>query len=304
MSSTKKPESQAIQTAQNNAPAELKLSDAKLKEWLKNTGKAQNMSDGDVSLFLDICKASGLNPFKREIHASKYSKDGELSIVVGYEVYIDRANKSGLLNGWKIETSGKASDKTLKATLTINRKDWDEPFIWEAWYYENVGKKRDGSITKFWSTRPAFMIKKVCISQGFRLCFTDILGGMPYTREEMNTGEDAYIMEDQASGRDEPIQDAELVEEPKKADPAPEKKVEEKKEPKKDPDATEEQLKQLQALLEHPYFDGVNKDGDNRRDATSSRISEGLSKDQASKYIDQITKLTAQHDAENGDIPF
>jgi uncharacterized protein YyaL (SSP411 family) len=29
------------------------------------------------------------------------------------------------------------------------------------------------------------MIKKVAISQGFRLCFSDELGGMPYTKEEM-----------------------------------------------------------------------------------------------------------------------
>jgi hypothetical protein len=30
------------------------------------------------------------------------------------------------------------------------------------------------------------MIKKVAMAQGFRLCFSDELGGMPYTAEELN----------------------------------------------------------------------------------------------------------------------
>ena len=31
------------------------------------------------------------------------------------------------------------------------------------------------------------MIKKVAIAQGFRLCFSDELGGMPYTADEINS---------------------------------------------------------------------------------------------------------------------
>jgi hypothetical protein len=39
-----------------------------------------------------------------------------------------------------------------------------------------------------WENRPTFMTQKVAISQGFRLCFGDELGGMPYTVEEMTNG--------------------------------------------------------------------------------------------------------------------
>jgi hypothetical protein len=35
-----------------------------------------------------------------------------------------------------------------------------------------------------WNKRPKFMLKKVCIGQGFRLCFSTDLGGLPYTEEE------------------------------------------------------------------------------------------------------------------------
>ena len=33
---------------------------------------------------------------------------------------------------------------------------------------------------------PIFMMKKVCIEQGFRLCFPDEMGGMPYGEEEVS----------------------------------------------------------------------------------------------------------------------
>jgi hypothetical protein len=35
---------------------------------------------------------------------------------------------------------------------------------------------------------PAFMLKKVAMAQGFRLCFPDEMGGLPYLPEEINLG--------------------------------------------------------------------------------------------------------------------
>jgi hypothetical protein len=39
------------------------------------------------------------------------------------------------------------------------------------------------------------MIKKVAMAQGFRLCFNDELGGMPYTKEEIQETEDVVYKE-------------------------------------------------------------------------------------------------------------
>jgi len=316
MSNTEK--TTAVSKAATTTPG-APLSDAKLKQWLKDTGKTANMNDADVSLFLEIAKASGLNPFKREIHASKYSKDGELAIITGYEVYIDRANASELLNGWKVETSGKVADNTLKATLTIYRKDWSEPFIWDAYYVENVGRKRDGSVSKFWKTRPAFMLKKVCISQGFRLCFTEALGGLPYTREEMETGDDAYRVETQDVEVQEVNPEPKAQQKPKAApktiDVSPKTEDKPQGPPEadftQDPDyqATEEQILQLKALIKSPYFDGVNNNGVVMRDAIVSKMSEGLDRMTAEKWIKSMTKkvedyelaLASQNSAE-GDV--
>lgn len=126
--------------------------------------------------FIDIAQAYGLNPFKREIYAIQY-KD-KFNIIVGYETYLKRAERTGKLDGWECVSTGSDSE-SWKATLTIYRKDWKRPFIHEVCFNEVA------NTTPIWQKMPVFMMKKVCIAQGFRLCFPDELGGMPYTSEEV-----------------------------------------------------------------------------------------------------------------------
>lgn len=159
-----------------------KVTDAELTMHLENLGLLKDLTNGEKNSYLQIAKAFNLNPFKREIHVSKYN--GQMSIITGYEVYIKRAERTGQLDGWSVITTGSVETKDLKAILTIHRKDRAHPFIWEAEYNEFVQKTKEGNVTKFWQ-KATMMIKKVAISQGFRLCFSDELGGMPYTTEEM-----------------------------------------------------------------------------------------------------------------------
>lgn len=157
-----------------------KVTDAELTMHLENLGLLKDLSVGEKNSYLQIAKAFNLNPFKREIHVSKYN--GQMSIITGYEVYIKRAERTGQLDGWSVVTEGEVPN--LKAIVTIHRKDRQHPFVWEALYSEYVQKTREGAVTKFWQ-KAHTMIKKVAISQGFRLCFSDELGGMPYTSDEM-----------------------------------------------------------------------------------------------------------------------
>lgn len=158
------------------------VSDAELTLHLENLGLIKDLTKGELNSYLQIAKAFNLNPFKREIHVSKYN--GQMSIITGYEVYIKRAERTGLLDGWSVATTGSVETKDLKAILTIYRKDRQHPFTWEADYSEFVQRTKEGVVTKFWQ-KGKMMIKKVAISQGFRLCFSDELGGMPYTADEM-----------------------------------------------------------------------------------------------------------------------
>lgn len=166
------------------------VSDKTLVEYLDVMGISPKLEEKEKIQFLNIAKTFGLNPFKREIFCTVYGEGQykQLSIITGYEVYIKRAERSGALDGWNATTSGSVAANDLKATVAIYRKDRQHPFIWEVFYNECVQKTKAGVVTKFWE-KANFMTKKVCISQAFRLCFSDELGGMPYTKDEMPEAE-------------------------------------------------------------------------------------------------------------------
>ena len=152
----------------------------KAKRYLQFTGV--KLPDKDYGTFLEICQAMGLNPFLREIYAVTYKdKYGNVqaSVITGYEVYIKRAMRTGLVQNWKAWTEGNKKDGTLKGCIKIKRADWTEPFYMEV-YFDEYDTGRN-----LWITKPRTMIEKVAIAQGFRRCFPEEMGGMPYTKDEM-----------------------------------------------------------------------------------------------------------------------
>ena len=155
-------------------------------------------TDEEIFVFLQQCALFNLNPFKREIYLIKYDQKEKAQAVVGFEAFIRRAELSLRLNGWNCVTVGDPGDEAnFKAVVTIHRKDWAHPFVHECYFNEYAQFKNEwvngrmtGAkvLTKFWAEKRRTMIKKVTISQGFRLCFPEELGGMPYTAEEMPAG--------------------------------------------------------------------------------------------------------------------
>lgn len=137
--------------------------------------------------FLEIAQAFGLNPFKRELYAVGYGDNW--NIITGYEVYLKRAERIGKLDGWKCEVFNVEDYNKMYATVTIYRKDWKMPFEHTVYFSEVCQKTKDGRLNSVWGKMPSFMCKKVAIAQGFRLCFPDEFGGMPYTADEMPSEE-------------------------------------------------------------------------------------------------------------------
>lgn len=161
------------------------VTEAKIIEYLQTFGLAKKLQPKEIGQFTRIACEFQLNPFKREIYCVAYGSgdNRNCSIIVGYEVYIKRAERTGKLDGWKVWIEGEG--EKLKALVEINRKDWQHPFTHEVYWNEAAQKKKDGETTSFWTKMPRFQLKKVAISQGFRLCFPDELGGLPYDGAEL-----------------------------------------------------------------------------------------------------------------------
>lgn len=154
----------------------------------------KTLSQEEQIMFIEICKAARLNPFTREIHAVAYGK-GEyrtFNIITGYEVYLKRGMATGLVKHWDVQIEKTEDRKDAIATITIDRADWEKPFVHTVYYKECVQtKKIKGSDGRYieqpnsiWNSKPMTMLKKVAISQGFRLCFPEYLSILPYSEEE------------------------------------------------------------------------------------------------------------------------
>lgn len=168
----------------NGSPVDIE----KIRTYLKTLNLTTNLTPTEEQQFIEIALAYGLNPFKREIYASKYG--GSFSIIVGFETYIKRAERSGRLSGWNVRTEGEVDyanvgKTSIRAIITIFRKDFAHPFVHEVHFEEYAQRTKDGYLNKFWREKPITMLKKVAMAQGFRLCFSDELGGLPYTSEEI-----------------------------------------------------------------------------------------------------------------------
>lgn len=189
-----------------------------LKTFLLSTNT--NLTEQETIQFYEIAKAYNLNPFKKEIYCIPYGEGDKrtLSIITGYEAYIKRAERTGLVDGWKVEFFGRFEKKWTRKELkgrngpyvkdveeivelercfsriTIHRKDQKMPFEHEVELCEYY------QCNSMWNSKPVTMIKKVAIGQGFRLCFSIDMGGMPYLREELPEPpeeREAYVVETQ-----------------------------------------------------------------------------------------------------------
>lgn len=160
-----------------------------LLDYLEVNGLSHELTEAEKTHFVAVCQAFGLSPWKREVYATVYGEGSyrRFSVITGYEVYLKRAERTGRLNGWSSRIEGEGDQ--LRAIVTIHRKDWAEPLVHEVFFAEVVQRKKDGSLTAFWSKMPRFQLKKVCISQAFRLCFPDELGGLPYDSSELPDAE-------------------------------------------------------------------------------------------------------------------
>ena len=159
-----------------NKDTQLAIIDSKtIKDFLFSS--QTKLSESQQNMFMQLAIRNQLDPFKRDIYAIAYGND--FNIVTGYQVYIQRADSTGNLDGWECTALRGNKNELTGARITIYRKDFAHPFMWEV----SLSEFDKGQSS--WKKMPEFMIKKVCIGQGFRLAFPNELGGMPYLQEEL-----------------------------------------------------------------------------------------------------------------------
>lgn len=161
-------------TTENYALPAINYSDRKTIEMLKNT-VAQGATDEEFAMFAELCKSSGLNPFKREVWFVKAG--GRAQIMTGINGYLAIANRHPQFDGMEV-TFEYAADKLKSATCKVYRKDRKFPSVATARIEEWVKP------TPIWKEKPSVMLGKVAKSIAIREAFSLELAGT-YTEEEM-----------------------------------------------------------------------------------------------------------------------
>ncbi len=181
----------------------IELTPATVKQYLVS-GDAKNVTDQEVGMFLKLCEGQKLNPFLREAHLVKYGNQAA-TMIVGKDAFTKRAEandnykgtKSGVivvnLNNEIQEREGtfylKGREELVGGWARVSFKNDKEDVYNTVSLDEYMGRKKDGSATSMWSTKPATMIRKVALVQALRDAFPNALGQM-YVAEEMNIQEE------------------------------------------------------------------------------------------------------------------
>lgn len=173
----------------------VKLSPNMIRKYLVSGGG--NVTDGEVMMFLSLCRYQHLNPFLREAYLIKFGSSDPATIVTGKDVFTKRADSNPNYKGKKagiivLKKDGNIEEregtmflpeeKLVGGWAKVFIKD-KEPEYQSVSFEEYAGRKKDGTLNSQWLKKPATMIRKVAVVQALREAFPDRFQGM-YTQEE------------------------------------------------------------------------------------------------------------------------
>jgi phage recombination protein Bet len=175
--------------------------DKEKQEEMKRLICKVKLSDVEFATFLEIGRATQLNPFLREIWVVKYDEKAAASIFIGRDGYRkaaqrdpqydfhetdavysnDTFKRNSVTGEINHEYNLKDRGELLGAYCLVKRKSSERPsYTWVKLSEYSTGK----SLWNPQTGKPETMIKKVAECQGLRACFQDLLGGT-YSQEEM-----------------------------------------------------------------------------------------------------------------------
>lgn len=146
-------------------------------DLLKRT-VAKNATDDEFALFIQLCKARGLDPFCRQIH---FTKNGTITGIDGFRVIAERTGKYCPGDTEYIED---ANGNLIAARVSVRKRVGDDWFTVTETAYLSEYKAN----TPIWQKMPRVMIAKCAESRSLRRAFPSELSGL-YTQEEMEQAE-------------------------------------------------------------------------------------------------------------------
>jgi len=123
--------------------------DAQMIETVKQT-VCKGATDAQLKMFIEVCKATGLNPFLKEIWFVP-----NVGVMAGRDGYLRIANDHPQFDGMSTVVERDDQGIPIKATCSVWRKDRAHPITCEAFY--NEYKKN----SQVWQTYKSAMISKV-----------------------------------------------------------------------------------------------------------------------------------------------